>query len=288
MSNRHQNPTPSDHGRAHSATIDLQALEHVALEVAQACARLVTEERPEALDVAATKSSATDVVTIMDRRCEELASQMLTELRPDDGQFGEEGLRNTVQEGVTWVVDPIDGTVNYLYGIPSFCVSVAAVLGDPAVDGAWEPLAGAVVAPLLGEAFSAHRGGGARQWRDDHATELRFTPAQTLDQSLVATGFGYESSVRAQQAEVLTRVLPQVRDIRRAGAAALDICHVASGQLDAYYERGVHVWDIAAATLICTEAGAVVRGLDHEYPDGTTIVASVRTAEQIARLVHGS
>ncbi|WP_420175469.1 inositol monophosphatase family protein [Luteococcus sp. OSA5] len=277
---------PAVHSPSNLSPTALAELESVALEVARACARLVVDERPEALGVAATKSSATDVVTEMDRRSEELASTMLHELRPGDGQYGEEGLRSGSPDGITWVVDPIDGTVNYLYGQASFCVSVAAVIGDPSVPGGWQPLAGAVVAPLLEESFAAYQGGGARRSRRGEETTLRISAAQGLDQCLVGTGFGYSAERRAEQARALAVLLPQVRDIRRAGAAALDLCHVADGQLDAYYERGVHVWDIAAATIICTEAGAVVRGLDAAPGEDMTIAGPAQTANELADLLR--
>lgn len=239
----------------------LVGLERLALEVATEAARLV-EDRPDDLG-AVTKSSATDVVTAMDRASQDLVRRRLLAARPDDGFLGEEdGARpERPGGGVTWVVDPIDGTTNYLYGIPLYAVSVAAVVGDPTRPGRWRPVAGAVVNPATGESYAAHLGGGAR--RTDAAgrrVALRPSAADDLGLTLLGTGFSYDAGVRAWQARVLAHVLPVVRDIRRGGSAALDLCHVADGRLDAYHERMLNPWDLAAGWLVATEAGAVVGG----------------------------
>lgn len=238
----------------------LAHLTDIARDVALACGRLITDERPADLGVAATKSSAVDVVTVMDQRSEALASQLLSQHRPDDGQFGEEGLNQPGTSGITWIVDPIDGTVNYLYGVPAYCVSVAAVVGEPMTPGAWQPVAGAVYSPLTDELYLATLGAGARKIRGGVEQQLRFAPAETLDQSLIGTGFSYTASIRAQQGAQLAALIPHVRDIRRMGSAALDLCRVADGQIDAYYERMLNPWDVAAGWLAATEAGAVVEG----------------------------
>jgi myo-inositol-1(or 4)-monophosphatase len=231
------------------------------VELARACAlragELIRTERPDRPQVAATKSSPTDVVTAMDRAVEELLKDLLRGARPQDGLLGEEGGGRSGTSGVTWVLDPIDGTVNYLYGLPSYAVSVAAVLGDPSVPGAWTPLAGCVHNPQTQETWTAGAGLGA----DLNGTSLTVQEAPQLSACLVATGFGYREDRRAHQAEVLARLLPRVRDVRRLGCASIDLCMVASGRVDGYYERGLNPWDIAAGVLVAGEAGAVVRGL---------------------------
>ena len=211
-------------------------------------------ERPE---VESTKSSPTDVVTAMDKAVEDLLRTRLAEARPGDGLLGEEAGFEPGRTGLSWVLDPIDGTVNYLYRIPAYAVSVALVEGDPTVPGAWRSLAGCVLQPATGTAWTAGLGLGARLG----ARQLHLAPPPELSQALVATGFGYRVERRVGQARVLTGVLPRVRDIRRIGSAALDLCGVATGTLDAYYERGVNAWDIAAAQLVLSEAGGAVHGL---------------------------
>ena len=220
-------------------SLPLAELESLAVEVAAEAARLIVDERPEELGVERTKSSATDVVTVMDQRAQDLIRGRLRAARPSDGFLGEEEGGSATSSEVTWVVDPIDGTVNYLYGIPAYAVSVAAVVGDPAVPGEWTPVAGAVVDPERGRTFRARLGGGA--WMSVAGAEdvrLGVGRQSDLAQALVGTGFGYESGVRRWQAQVLADVIPHVRDIRRFGSAALDLCHVADGSLDAYFERG--------------------------------------------------
>lgn len=241
------------------ATLDLPALEDVARQVVLEAGRLVVDERPADLRVS-SKSTATDPVTVMDQRSQELVLRRLAELRPDDGVLGEEegGRRGT--SGVTWVVDPIDGTVNYLYGIPAYAVSLAAVVGDPTTAGAWEPVAGAVLGAATGELFHAHRGGGARLTTETGTVGLRATGADDLALALVGTGFGYAADRRRRQAALLAELLPRVRDIRRMGSAALDLCSLAAGRIDAYYETGLNPWDRAAGELVAREAGAVVGG----------------------------
>jgi myo-inositol-1(or 4)-monophosphatase len=239
------------------------ALLALALDAATLAARLVVDERPRGpLEVTATKSSATDIVTVMDQRAERAIVEHITSARPDDGFLGEEGSSAAGTSGVTWVIDPIDGTVNYLYEIPSYAVSVAA-----SVDG--RVVAGAVVNPVSGERWTAARGQGA--WLDGRPIHVNAAPA--LDMALVATGFGYEPGRRARQAEILRTVLPRVRDVRRAGAASLDLCAVACGRVDGYYEQGLKPWDLAAGGLVAEEAGAVVGGL-RGAPAGEALVVA--------------
>lgn len=256
----------------------LETLERLAVEVCLEAGRLVVDDRPANLSVAKTKSTATDVVTIMDQRAQDLLRSRLHEARPQDGFLGEEEGGTDSRSEITWVVDPIDGTVNYLYGIPSYAVSVAAVVGDPTTPGAWRPVAGAVVNPVTGELFHARVGSGA--WLRvgaARATRLEIGSPTQLGHALVGTGFGYDPLRRDWQARVLLEVLPQIRDIRRIGSAALDICAVAAGGLDGYYERGLNSWDMAAAWLVLTEAGGVFSGLGSEPPSEAMVVAAAAT-----------
>jgi myo-inositol-1(or 4)-monophosphatase len=184
------------------------------------------------------------------------------------------------------VVDPIDGTVNYLYGIPAYAVSVAAVVGDAGTPGRWWPVAGAVVDPERGHLFHARLGGGA--WRvGEGAVPVRLEVGDQADlsQALVGSGFGYEARVRLWQSRVLLEVIPHIRDIRRIGSAALDLCHVADGALDAYFERGLNEWDMAAGWLVVTEAGGRVGGL-HGAPPGQAML--VATAPGLFDGLHGA
>lgn len=266
----------------------LSELEQVASTVALECGRFVRDERPAELSVAATKTSATDVVTAMDQQSEKLARDLLTRLRPDDGLMGEEGLDIPSATGITWVVDPIDGTVNYLYGNGEYAVSVCAVVGDPRVRGRWWPVAGAIYHPEADELFVAHRGGGARVVRDGREVGLVFDPPATLDRTLVGTGFSYHKHVRAWQGRLVADLLPRVRDIRRHGAAALDLCYVAAGRQDAYYESNTHAWDVAAGWVIAEESGAVVRGLGERSPSERMIVAgSQEIVTELSEIISG-
>ena len=223
------------------------------------------------VEVAATKSSPTDVVTEMDGRAEELIRARILVARPDDAILGEEGgqVDGAADAPARWVVDPLDGTVNYLYGLHDWAVSIAAEVDDRIV-------AGAVYVPMRGELFTAARGEGA--WLEstrgsatsggpgesvipDSTFEripLRCRPGVPLDQALIATGFGYRAQRRTVQGEVVAALLPRIRDIRRNGVASVDLCAVAAGRLDGYYERGLNYWDYAAGALIAEEAGAVV------------------------------
>jgi myo-inositol-1(or 4)-monophosphatase len=242
---------------------DLAALLALAEEAARAAGRLIVEERPRSLQVTATKSSATDIVTEMDQASERLLVAHIRAARPHDGFLGEEGSAEEGTSGVSWVIDPIDGTVNYLYEIPSYAVSVGVRVGD-------EVVAGAVVNPVSGEVWTASKGHGA--FLDGAPVHANASPG--LAMALVATGFGYEPARRARQAEILTTVLPRVRDIRRAGAASLDLCALATGRVDGYFEQGLKPWDLAAGGLVAREAGAVVGGLRGRDPGEALVVAA--------------
>lgn len=261
----------------------LAELRELACDVARRCGRLITEERPERLEVASTKSSAVDIVTEMDQRSEELAHQLIFQARPDDGLLGEEGLDRPSTSGISWIIDPIDGTVSYLYGFPGYAVSVAAVVGDPHIEGAWRPVAGAVAFPPLDELFYASVGSGA--WlveADGSARQLHAHPATTLEKSLVSTGFGYQVGQRTWQGQAVGALLPQIRDIRRTGSAALDMCQLAAGRTDAFYDHALNPWDVAAGWIIASEAGLSVSGLDTEYPTHLLVVAG---SEPIVRQI---
>ncbi|WP_441249934.1 inositol monophosphatase family protein [Kitasatospora sp. McL0602] len=234
-----------------------------ATEAATRAGALLLDGRPADLGVAATKSSPVDVVTEMDLASEKLVTELIAERRPADGYLGEEGTERPGSSGIRWVVDPLDGTVNYLYGLPGWAVSVAAELDGRAV-------AGVVAVPARAELFHAVLGGGA--FLNGRPVSCR--PAPPWGQALVGTGFNYVQDVRVHQAEVLHALMPEVRDIRRGGAAAVDLCDVAAGRLDGYYERGLQPWDRAAGVLIAREAGALAGGRPGTDPDGTLTLAA--------------
>lgn len=239
----------SEHGRViEPRPGDLLAL---AERVAVAAGRLVVEGRRRHVEVAATKSSPTDIVTAVDVASEQLIRREILAARPDDSFVGEEGDDVVGSSGVTWIADPIDGTVNFLYEIPQFAISLAARLGADVV-------AGVVHNPTSGETFSAVRGGGAL--RD--GIPISASSCTSIDKALVGIGYTYVADVRRHQAVEVARLVPVVRDVRRLGSAALDLCFVACGRLDAYVERGLKPWDLAAGELIAREAGATVEGLD--------------------------
>ncbi|HEX4016893.1 MAG TPA: inositol monophosphatase family protein [Frankiaceae bacterium] len=244
----------------------LDSVLDTALRIAREAGALLADGRAH-VTVAATKSSPTDVVTAMDRASEALVVARLAEFRPGDGLLAEEGSARASDTGIEWVVDPLDGTVNYLYGVPFWGVSIAARLMSEAAD---QSLIGVVHAPVLAMTWIATRGQGAS--RD--GTPLRGSRATSLEQTLVGTGFGYNSERRSRQAGVIQRVLPRVRDIRRLGSAAVDMCLTAEGVLDAYYEQGLKPWDRAAGTLIAREAGLTVAGLEGAPPGESLTIAA--------------
>ena len=226
---------------------DPLVLRDLALATAREAGDLIVRLRAEGVEVAGTKSSEIDIVTRADQDAEALVKERLLGARPYDGLVGEEGDDLVGTSGVVWIVDPIDGTVNYLYGHPHFAVSIAAE-----VDG--EVLAGVVVAPALGLEYVATLGGGATC----NGAQIRPRAVVPLGERLVATGFSYEQPARAREATYISRLLPRVRDLRRLGSCALDLCGVASGTLDAYVEEGPHIWDHAAAGLVILEAGGIL------------------------------
>ncbi|HEY4267237.1 MAG TPA: inositol monophosphatase family protein [Galbitalea sp.] len=254
----------------------------IARTVALATGELAARRRREGVDVAATKSSPVDVVTAADRETEALIRGMLADARPTDGFFGEESGAERGSSGLTWLVDPIDGTVNYLYGIPHYGISIAVVEGEPD-PLTWTGIAGCVVNPAIGEVFTATAGGEA--YLGDRS--IRVAPAVELSQALIGTGFAYDSAVRGEQGELVARLLPHVRDIRRAGTASLDLCFVACGRLNGYFERTLSPWDHAAGAIIARAAGARVSGKDGAAPSRDFILAGEPSvAESLERVLH--
>ncbi len=224
--------------------------------------------RPEKLEIS-TKSTATDVVTHMDTLAEQIIVDGITVDFPGDGIMGEEGADVAASTGYQWIIDPLDGTINYLYGLPAWAVSIARVdvhTGQAQV--------GVVYAPALDRLYFAKAGHGA--YLNDFAAPLSVGECQQLSQALVGTGFGYDSTRRGGQARVLNIVLPNVRDIRRIGSCALDLCFVAQGLLDMFFERGVNPWDHAAGGLVAREAGAIVSGLRDTKESSDMLVATNR------------
>jgi myo-inositol-1(or 4)-monophosphatase len=248
------------------------------LELAERAARAAGEvlmsyygRAPEGLG---SKSSATDMVSDADREAERAIRELLEAERPDDGLLAEEGSHSASESGRRWVVDPLDGTINFLYGFPAWAVSVA-------VEDGTGTLAGVVFEPVRGECFAAARGEGALL----DGRPIRVRDGTPLERALVATGFGYDPGRRGWQAAMVARLLPRARDIRRAGAAALDLAWLAAGRVDAFYEHGLNPWDWAAGRLIAEEAGATVRDVDGD-PAGLVAASSAALADELEPLVR--
>lgn len=237
--------------------VDPAALLSLATTLAIDAGRLLVDGLDRTRTSIQTKSTGTDMVTEMDRASERLIVEGILATRPHDGIVGEEGTERAGTSGVRWIIDPLDGTTNYIYGFPGFGVSIAA---EGPVPGMPNPviIAGVVVDPLHDDVFAAARGQGATR----NGSPIRCSDETELGRALVATGFGYDAAQRGRQGEVVGRLLPQIRDIRRMGAAAVDLCSLACGRVDAYFERGLAHWDYAAGSLIATEAGAVVGDLE--------------------------
>ena len=237
-------------------------LHDVAVKLAQEAGELIVSRRAGHIEVANTKSSDVDVVTAVDKESEEILYTRLQELRPGDGFLGEEGQVERSSTGVTWVVDPIDGTVNFLYNIPHYAVSIAAVTGDP-TPGTWQVEAGAIFNPVTGELFHAARGGGS--FLGEKRLQIGEPPPMNL--ALLATGFAYSTAMRREQVRILGQLIGEVRDIRRMGTASLDLAAVAAGRVDVYFERTLNAWDHAAGEVLVTEAGGVIAGI-RDLPQG--------------------
>lgn len=259
--------------------LDLPADPVELLAVARPIAEEVAARLEEAIDrdgpVVTSKSTSTDLVTELDTWAEAHITERILAVRPGDGVIGEEGVDHAGTTGITWSIDPIDGTVNFVHGIPGFCVSIAATVEDRSI-------AGVVASPLHREVFTASLGGGA--FRNDQPIHCA-TPA-SVARSVVATGFGYDPGRRRRQAEVVARVISHIADIRRFGAAAVDLCWVACGRVDAYWEVGLNPWDLAAGSLIATESGARCEGFEGGHPDERgTICAPLATFDELAAIL---
>jgi myo-inositol-1(or 4)-monophosphatase len=229
-------------------------LAELALATARSAAELVRARAEQKVSVADTKTSDVDVVTQADRDAEALIRDRILATRPDDAILGEEEDAEPGTTGVRWIVDPIDGTVNFLYGLPQYAVSIAAE-----VDG--EVVVGVVVDVAKSREYVARPGPDGRSQARCNGRPLHVRGPAPLSRRLIATGFSYRAEVRAVQAAAVARLLPQVRDIRRFGSCALDLCAVAEGTLDGYVEEGVNLWDHAAAGLLARAAGATTREL---------------------------
>ncbi|MBU6347648.1 MAG: inositol monophosphatase [Actinomycetales bacterium] len=238
-----------------------------AVEIAQEAGQLLAA-RPETLELD-TKTSKTDIVTHMDKLAEELIVGKLRSNFPKDGILGEEGAEYASESGFQWVIDPLDGTINYLYGLPAWAVSIARLELKTGLAQV-----GVVSAPNLGKTYFASAGNGSFELHSQSTLEVG--TCKDLSHALIGTGFSYQSTVRAGQARILTDLLPTVRDIRRIGSCALDLCFVAEGLLDGFFERKVNLWDHAAGGLIAREAGALVSGLRGQVESFDMLVATNR------------
>jgi myo-inositol-1(or 4)-monophosphatase len=250
----------------------------LAVDAARAAGALLLERFHEKAEGVGSKTTPTDLVSDADRDSETLLIERILAARPDDGILSEEGGREGSASGITWVIDPLDGTVNYLFGIPWWCVSVAAEDGDGAVVGV-------VHDPIRDEMFTAERGDGA--WANGEP--IHVTDRAELNSALIGTGFAYDARAREIQAGIVTRVLPRTRDIRRAGSAALDLSSLAAGRLDGFYEAPMERWDKAAGVLIVQEAGGIVTELPAplEHLSPGVIAGNRNIHEQLSRLVLG-
>lgn len=217
--------------------------------------------------VVEAKSTPTDAVTIMDKRSEKLLVSLLLDGREQDGILGEEGSNRSGTSGFRWVIDPIDGTVNYLYGLPGWSVCVG-------LEYEGVPIVGVVAAPTYGVTYYAAQGLGAFRETSEGTASLRPSTVTEMSMALTATGFGYAATRRAFQAAILRELLPEIRDIRRAGSAAVDICWVADGKVDAFYEKGLNPWDHTAASVVASEVGIVLAGLDGRGPNPDLTIAA--------------
>lgn len=247
----------------------------LALELAAGASALMLERLDQPRSDIRTKSTQTDMVTEVDRAAEALIVEGIRSARPDDAILSEEGGGGQGTSAYRWIVDPLDGTTNYLYGLPGFGVSIA-------VERDGEAVVGVVQDPLRGEVFAARRGGGATR----NGRSIQVSGETRLGCALVATGFGYGPERRVAQAQVLARVIGQIRDIRRMGAAAVDLCSVACGRVDAYFERGLNHWDLAAGGLIAAEAGARLGAIGGGPPaPGSVIAAAPALFEALQQLL---
>lgn len=257
-----------------------QQLRELAADIAREAGDLARRRRAVGVSLAATKSTVADIVTEADREVERLIRDRLNAERPGDGFLGEESGAGESSTGVTWVVDPIDGTVNYAYGMPAYSVSIAAVTGgdDPAH---WQALAGAVYAPVFDELFTAARGEGA--WLG--AIRLAVNE-ETPAGALLATGFGYDPATHDGDLATVREVMTMARDLRRGGSAAIDLSYVAAGRLDGYFERGLQPWDFAAGALLVQEAGGVVSRFDTASARPMMVAGGAGVHDRVSAIVN--
>jgi myo-inositol-1(or 4)-monophosphatase len=266
-----------------TAAVPYDELLALASELAVRAGRMVRDGRAaRGVSTAATKSSSTDVVTEFDRASEALIVGAIREARPYDALVGEEGTRTEGTSGIHWLIDPIDGTTNFLYGLPGYAVSIAACTDDGTEVGCAE--VGVVYIPSTDELFTAVRGRGA--WLD--GSPIRCSDTDDLSLALVATGFNYRPERRGPQAQRVAALLPLVRDIRRLGAAAPDLCYVAAGRFDAYFEEFLGPWDLAAGELVAREAGCISSSIDGgQITPASTLVANPHLHAQMVATIAG-
>jgi myo-inositol-1(or 4)-monophosphatase len=255
-----------------TADVSPVELRDFACELARGAGEILRTFSQHARTSIDTKSSSVDMVTDADRASESFLVDAIRNRRPDDGILGEEGTNDLSKTGVTWIIDPLDGTTNFVYSIPMYAVSVGATI-------AGVPVAGAIYNPILDELYCAAAGSGASM----NGATLSTNAVTELETALVATGFAYDADMRARQGGISADLLPRIRDIRRAGSAALDLCNVASGRVDAYFEHSVKPWDVTAGFVIATEAGARVTSLDGGQPQ--IDVLATATSELYERLL---
>jgi myo-inositol-1(or 4)-monophosphatase len=260
-------------GRPPAAAVSSDELLDVAVAAARASAEILLRYYEDGVREVAAKSTPTDLVSEADLEAERAIRDLLAERRPDDAILGEEGDDIPGSTGLRWVVDPLDGTINYLFAIPQWCVSVAC-----------EGQVGAILDPLRDELFTVRVGGEALLNGDP----LRGSSRGDVATAMVATGFGYDADVRRAQAAVVARLLPQVRDIRRLGSAALDLAWLAAGRYDAYYEYGLNAWDWAAGEMLCSTAGLATRHLEALPGTGAgLLVAAPGIVDELEAIVTG-
>ncbi|MDQ3962468.1 MAG: inositol monophosphatase [Actinomycetota bacterium] len=256
---------------------DKEDLLDIACRAAISAGELLLERFAGAAAGVGSKTTPTDLVSDADRESEQLLVELISSSRPDDGIVSEEGSRASSSSGLTWVIDPLDGTVNYLFRIPWWSVSIA-------LEDATGALVGVVLDPVRNDLFAAVRGAGATL----NDEPIHVSTRTELSAALIGTGFAYDARARAVQAEIVTRVLPKARDIRRAGSAALDLASLSCGRLDGFYEAPMEHWDKAAGVLLAREAGAVVTDLPAPYGLSTGVMAAnPQLHEQLSELVLG-
>lgn len=259
--------------------IDLGAL---AADIAREAGDLAKRRRDSGFALAATKSTLADIVTEADREVEQLIRERLRTERPEDGFLGEETGAQRGTSGLTWVVDPIDGTVNYAYGIATYSVSIAVVEGEPDPEQ-WQGVASAVYAPALGELFTATRGEGA--WLDGRRLAVT---TETPAGALLGTGFGYDPATHDGDLLMVRRVMTMARDLRRMGSAAIDLSYVAAGRLDGFFERGLNAWDFAAGALLVQEAGGLISRLELDSSRPMFVAGGSAVHDRLRTIISGA